>query len=242
MPDKRTHRGAHPEDQRLFAPEAWPALRAATRDLHWLLSHGYSGTSALKLVGDRHTLDARQRIAVARCAAPDTAIARRREHELSSDGLVGQELWIDGYNVLTSVEAALGGGVILKSCDGCFRDMASMHGSYRQVCESRPALGLIGETLADWGPVRIRWLLDAPVSNSGRLRQLLHEIASARGWAWNVDLVRDPDGELLRSNQIAATSDSRILDGVGRWVNLVRCVVEARVPSAWLVDLSVWSP
>ncbi|MEE2935698.1 MAG: DUF5616 domain-containing protein [Planctomycetota bacterium] len=34
---------------------------------------------------------------------------------------------MDGYNVLVSVEAAFGGGVILQGQDACYRDMASMH-------------------------------------------------------------------------------------------------------------------
>ena len=29
MPDRREHRGPHPEDARLFAPEAWPLLNDA---------------------------------------------------------------------------------------------------------------------------------------------------------------------------------------------------------------------
>ena len=46
MPDTRTHRGPAPEDERLFHPKAWPALRAATQDLCWLLSRAYSLPSA----------------------------------------------------------------------------------------------------------------------------------------------------------------------------------------------------
>ena len=64
MPDTRTHRGPHPEDAKLFAPAAWPALREATAELCWLLSRHYAAPSALKLVGDRHQLSARQRAAL----------------------------------------------------------------------------------------------------------------------------------------------------------------------------------
>ena len=63
MPDRRKHRGPHPEDARLFAPEVWPLLREATADLCWLLSRGYADKSALRLVGDRYELVARQRAA-----------------------------------------------------------------------------------------------------------------------------------------------------------------------------------
>ena len=33
MPDRREHRGPHPEDRRLFAPAVWPVLRAAAEVL-----------------------------------------------------------------------------------------------------------------------------------------------------------------------------------------------------------------
>ena len=59
MPDTRQHRGAHPEDGRLFAPEMLPRLRAAVSELSWLLSRGYPARAALKLVGDRHRLKRR---------------------------------------------------------------------------------------------------------------------------------------------------------------------------------------
>ena len=73
MPDKRTHRGAHPQDDRLFAPDQYSALQSATSDLSWLLTREYASPSALKIVGDRYALDARQRLAVMRCACSDEA-------------------------------------------------------------------------------------------------------------------------------------------------------------------------
>ena len=43
-------------------------------------------------------------------------------------------------NVLITLESALGGGVLLRCRDGCLRDMASLHGTYRIVDETDPAL------------------------------------------------------------------------------------------------------
>ena len=54
---------------------------------------------------------------------------------------------IDGFNVVASVESALGGGVLLLSRDGALRDMASVHGSYRLVEETHAALIAIAETI-----------------------------------------------------------------------------------------------
>src|SRR5262245_28925196 len=109
MPDRRQHRGPHPEDAQRFAPEAWPALRSATADLCWLLDRGYAGNSSLKLVGDRYALTQRQRVAVGRCSCSQAAVQGRGARQVATAQLSGRTLAIDGYNVLTTVEAALAG-------------------------------------------------------------------------------------------------------------------------------------
>lgn len=238
MPDTRSHRGPHPEDPRLFGPAAWPALREATADLSWLLGRGYAPASALKLVGDRYQLDARQRMAVGRAACSDAERASRAGRQLALEALVGQTLALDGYNVLTTVEAALAGGVILHARDQTFRDLASMHGSFRRVAETRPALQLLGETLRHHGIARCRWYLDRPVSNSGRLKRLMEEMAASAGWPWEVELVTSPDAALVAAGCPVATADSAVLDRCSQWVNLARQIVLCHVPDAWIVDLS----
>ena len=100
------------------------------------------------MVGDRYELVARQRTAISRCCCSEVEAARR-QHPGRPRALAGAALWLDGYNVLTTVEAALAGGVILAACDGAYRDMASMHGSYRKVAETLPALELLGRTIAE---------------------------------------------------------------------------------------------
>ena len=237
MPDTRTHRGPHPEDARLFAADALPSLRAAVDDLCWLLGRGYVADSALKLVGDRYDLLKRQRIAVARCACADADREARQRRMVEAAGIAGEPILLDGYNVLTTVEAALAGGVVLRARDDCLRDMASMHGSYRKVAETRPALERIGRAVDRLGPSECIWYLDRPVSNSGRLRAIILEVAAAAGWPWRVELVADPDPILAEGKAIVVTADSVILDRCGQWLNLARVVVEAEVPNAWLVKL-----
>jgi hypothetical protein len=242
MPDHRSHRGPHPEDADLFATPAHPALRSAAADLSWLLSRGYASPSALKVVGDRYALNARQRVAVARSSCADAARAARQSRLVPPEGVAaapgGREMLLDGYNVLTTVEAALGGGVVLVGRDGAYRDMASMHGTYRGVEETVPALTLIGDALARFGVPSALWYLDAPVSNSGRLKGVILDVARRRGWAWQVQLVPDPDAILAECDGIAATADSAILDAPVRWFGLAGEVVRRDVPGAWVVDLS----
>jgi hypothetical protein len=238
LPDRRKHRGPHPQDQLLFDVKLEPELRDATRDLNWLLTRRYASTSALKLVGDRYSLNARQRLAIARCACGDHEVTWRQQHQVHTKDLQQQELWIDGYNVLTSMEAALSGAVILHAPDGCYRDMASMHGSYRKVEETIPAIHILGELISEWNVATCRWLLDEPVSNSGRLKTMLRQIGDERGWKWYADLVPDPDPVLVRTDQIVASADSQILDKAQRWFNLARVAIDSRVHDAWIVDLS----
>ena len=248
MPDRRTHRGPHPEDARLFSAAMQPVLREAATDFGWLLDRGYAHDSALKLVGDRHNLVARQRTAVSRCGCCEADAARRRKHEVGREQLRGATLWIDGYNVLTSIEAALAGGVILAARDGAYRDMASMHGSYRKVSETLPALELLGRTLAANEVSGCRWLLDRPVSNSGRLKRIIEELAAARGWPWEVELVPNPDAlladpatatiESSPQRVVVATADSAILDRCPAWFNLARETIDRGIPSAMVMDLA----
>jgi hypothetical protein len=232
MPDHRAHRGAHPQDRRDFAPTTLPTLARAVAELSWLLSRRYAEKSALALAGDHYQLTARQRSAVMRCACADADLIRRRDHQAAPADLAGQSLALDGYNVLTTVEAALAGGVLLLA-----RDLASMHGSYRKVEETAPALALIGRTLARLGAAAL-WYLDAPVSNSGRLKTIILQHAAVRDWDWQVQVVPNPDHELIHATQIIATADSIILNRCQRWFNLSRLVVEESVPHPWLLDLS----
>ena len=54
--------------------------------------------------------------------------------------------------MLTTIEAALAGGVILAARDGAYRDMASMHGSYRKVAETPARFGTAGpHARRGWG-------------------------------------------------------------------------------------------
>ncbi len=237
MPDRRRHRGPHPRDAESFAPAELPGLRRAAGDLAWLLSRGYAAKAAVKLVGDRHALTARQRSALQRSTVGDPARDRRRARRVEPEAVRGRTLLVDGYNVLLSVETALGGGVVLASRDGAYRDMASMRGHYKRVGETLAALDLIGAYLVEIGCACAAWYLDRPISNSGRLRKLMEGVAAEHGWPWTVELVASPDRVLAARDEVIVTADGWILDQGGPWLNLARRVVEEDVPGACIFDL-----
>jgi hypothetical protein len=235
--EDRRHRGAHPKDRRLFDAALLPALRGAVADLSWLLSRGYPGAASLKLVGDRFALKERQRLAVARAACSDQQRESRERICLPLESVKGQDLLIDGFNIIVTTEAALSGGVLIRCRDGCVRDMSSVHGSYRSVAETEEAIRLISETLLGAKPASALWLLDQPVSNSGRLAQRIRETAAEHNWPWSVEVVMNPDKILRSADQIVVTADSNILDSVKGWINLGEMLVTQRQPEAWIVDL-----
>ena len=238
MAKQQTHRGLAPEDNRLFAPRRLPALRAAAVDLCWLLDRDYAQRSALELVGNRHNLTARQRMALSRYASSHEDCQRRDKLRIEPERLKGEELWLDGYNVLTMIESALAGGVILLCRDGCCRDIAGIHRRYRKVNETIPALKLVAETVLALGVSNCRWWLDQPVSNSGRLKSVILETARDAGWDMEVDLTFSPDHVLSHTDHIIATSDGIVLNRCRRWVNLVRLIIAEHIPHARVIDFS----
>jgi len=234
MPDSRRHRGPHPEDHRLFHDDRVADLQKAVVDFSLLLTRDYATPSALKLVGDRFNLTERQRIAVQRASCSDQAAFNRKKNQVALPKIAGQSLLIDGYNILTTLETALSGGAIFGCRDGCFRDMASIHGTYRKVEETIPALTLLADFLNTSKCARITILLDSPVSNSGRLKAAIESVNQD----WTVQLVPNPDPILAASDQIVVTADSVILDAAKHWLNLAREIIAARVPDAWIIDLA----
>lgn len=238
MGSAQRHRGRHPADRQLFGIEAMPALRGATEDLCWLLSHGYARASALKLVGDRHQLRDRQRLAVGRAACSEANRERRERSRLAADQMRGRSAAIDGFNLLVSLEAALSGGVLLLCRDGCVRDMSGVHGSYHAVTETDTALAAVAARLAELGVRSAHWLLDRPVSNSGRLARRIRELASERNWPWTVETIFNPDAALIASPDAVVSSDGRVIDGAAAWFNLAAdMLANGRWHEPWLVDL-----
>jgi len=234
----QTHRGLASKDERLFSDEQLAALRAAAADLCWLLDRGYAARSALDLVGNRYNLTSRQRNGVARYACSQADVQRREQRRVEPTELKGRELWLDGFNVLTMLESALAGGIVILGRDGCCRDIAGIHRRYRRMNETVSALHLVGETATVWGVTCCRWWLDKPVSNSGRLKTLILETAAGSGWSMEAELTFSPDHVLSHTDQVIATSDGIVLDRCKRWVNLARVIIAERIPQARLLDLS----
>lgn len=233
--------GPHPHDAALFAAGERPRLRAAASDLRYLRERGYSLDAALKLVGDRYQLRDRQRVAISRATSEAVGARERAARRVPDGAPPPPALEVDAFNVLITVETALRGGVLVTTVDGGLKDLAGIHGTYRTSRVTDEALARVARRLSarGWGAVPARFLIDAPVSNSGRLAARVREHAAAHALPWTAEVVPDPDEDLARAprDHVVATGDACVLDRCGAWIDLGAEVVRADVPGAWVVEL-----
>lgn len=232
------HRNIHSDDAALFSGARLQHVQRAVFELCWLLNRGYARPSAIKLVGDHHRLTKRQRLAISRAACSDASRKARAEKCVAIEQLRNQPLTIDGFNLIITVETAIAGGLLLRCGDDCIRDLASVHGTYRQVQETPLALDDIGQALETLAPESVLWLFDAPVSNSGQLAAMVRSLAGSHGWNWQAELADNPDQTIIAGAGIAVSSDSVILDGASRWTNFNTYLLAQYFPKAWVLDFS----
>ncbi len=119
------------------------------------------------------------------------------------------------------IETLLSGGFVFKGLDGCYRDISSVHGSYKRVRQTENVLVAIGGALQKLGAGEVVWIFDAPISNNGRLKALCYAIATQHGFAWQIFLDNAPDKYLVVENRLIASSDAWVLNHCYRWFNLI---------------------
>jgi hypothetical protein len=104
------------------------------------------------------------------------------------------------------------------------------------VEETEEAIHLIGQGLKRYNPKSVEWLLDKPVSNSGRLAAKIRNESQLNNYKWQIELINNPDRELINSEKIVISSDSILLDKVQKWANLSLYLINNYIQSVWLID------
>ena len=228
-------RGKHPNDDRLFSAKWLEILKMAVDDHSFLLTRGYGGNAALELVGNRYKLNKRQRQALLRISAAAHKIEARQAKQYSTTDLQSKTIGIDGFNLLILLENAYSGAYVFHCRDGCYRDISSVHGSYKHIRQTAEAIILVGEVLEELKTGPVHWLLDRPVSNSGRLKEFLLSTAEKKGWNWQVELCYNPDLELAKSTDMVVSSDGWVLDETQQWFNLGQLLLEEHLTQVNIV-------
>lgn len=233
---KSTARGTEPQDGKFFGKEALDKLGFAQEEIRFLIDRGYPIKPVVKLIGDHYQLSTRQRLALTRSTCTTQAEKLRREKSLSLQEMKNQTIFIDGFNVIITLEVALSGGIILKGQDNIMRDLAGLRGTYRLIDKTELALVLLGKVLDELGVKEVYLYLDAPVSNSGRLKQKIFEQSVNWKVKVQVEVVNNPD-TLLSNKEHVITGDAIILDRCKSYFNLVAYIIEEYICEAWIIQI-----
>ena len=228
-------RGYVPEDDRSFSPEALKTLQTASRHILYLINEGYDIKQASTFVGNHFLISERQRLAIVRSLATDTQLQNRQKKQLSIKDISGTKVWIDGFNTIITLEIFLSDSILLTGMDGTIRDLASLRGTYRLIPETYRAIQMMFDVLQNANVIAVNILLDEPVSNSGRLKSLIADIAEKYPFALDIQLLKDVDRKLYNKDNVI-TSDSVILDHCNSWINLTAECLRLKGKSS----LKVW--
>lgn len=138
---------------------------------------------------------------------------------------------LDGFNTIITLEVALSGSLLLEGMDGTVRDLAGLRGSYRIIDKTVQAVELLLNQMERMGVKQALFYLDQQVSNSGRLRALLLDMATDCRLQVQVELNPCVDS-ILSGLENVVTADAIILDKCGSWYNLNRGLIEGFIPDA----------
>jgi len=230
-------RGFDPDDWQVFGEDSLARLQEAQNDLQWLLDRGYAKAGALDLVSRHYQLTVRQSMAIRRCTDPASQYQVLRDKQLDVSKFRRLPILLDGFNLIILLEVVLSQSPIFLGRDGVYRDLAGLRGSYHLIPQTDLAIDLILSQINRCSASAARFFLDAPVSNSGRLKSRILDHARTFKTPVEVELVHNADTALAGQANIA-TGDSIVLDRCHSWVNLARSIIENQIPDAWVIDLS----
>jgi hypothetical protein len=216
------NRGKNTGDDTLFGSEKQLSkLKLAVEDMQYLLSRDYPEKAASDLVGNRYRLKTRQIQALRGASASIQQLHSRQLKHVGTSDLKEKTVYLDGFNVLILLESLLSDAYVFEGLDGCIRDLSGVHGTYKRVNQTLRAVELVASFYRKNQIHQLVWIFDKPVSNSGRIKQIVLDFAKDHQLNWDADLQFNPDKFLAESSAIVISSDAWILDHCKEWFNLI---------------------
>jgi hypothetical protein len=180
-------------------------------DYRWLLDRNYPQRSAIHLVGDRYKLTGAERSMLYRGVSGSLSSERRYAKITGDPG--GGKIAVDCHNVLFTIAHYLLGKPVYISDDGLLRDAGEGKGRIHNKKIFEKALKLLKASILHFAKNEYILLMDAPISNSGRLAAELSSFLNLSGIKGNAEALNSPDHILQElRNVVICSSDSAILD------------------------------
>ena len=145
-------------------------------------------------------------------------------------------IYIDGFNLIITLEVALSKGILIRGSDGLIRDLAGLRGTYKLIDKTDYAIELIGKFLDEKSVPSVIFYLDSPVSNSGNLKLKILDILNLYNIKTEVILVNNAD-VILENLDRVVTSDAAILDKCISYFDLSTYIIEKYINEANIIDL-----
>lgn len=252
---KENKRGYLPEDEKEFKDIQLEKLHNATEELYYLLNRGYQTKNASTFIGNHYMLSERQRLALARTVSSSSHIKLRKEKQIVNimqkqieneiENEIDKQLAnnntingvnIDGFNSIITLEVALSGSLLLECMDGSIRDLAGLRGTYRMIDKTEIAVNLILKWLDVNQIQKANIYLDAPVSNSGRLKTMIAESAEKFAVKINIEVINNVDS-VLEKMPFVISSDAIILNKCQNWINMNKDIIDNDIKETWKIRL-----
>lgn len=187
----------------------------AAQDYRYLLTKGYPVKQSLQLVASRYLLAREEMLLLYRCVHSSSYVEEVKR-KLMCSRLDSYALYIDFYNVLTSVVNAISGGDVYL-CDDCIpRDLRGAKVRKSDTPYIDKSLAFIAYAIMVLGPPKkVVAVVDKDISHSINHATMFKEILENFGVDCSYELTGTPDKLLIeyskRDYSIVATSDSVIM-------------------------------
>lgn len=236
MDKKIVKRGYVTTDANEFNEESLIKLKEAQKDIYIFLNRGYHLKKVSTFVGNHYLLSERQRLALVRSTCSKEELKLRKEKEITNLE-ENQTVYVDGFNLIITLEVALSNSTLIKCMDGTIRDLAGLRGTYKLIDKTDRAINLIGEYLQKLKIKKVVFYLDSPVSNSGRLKIRILELLDKYEYDVEVELVNNADVVLEKLKNVIS-SDSIIMEKCNGWINVAAKIIEENIEKCTCLDFS----
>lgn len=224
MSSKAVRRGYVPTDEKEFNEKVMAKLKEAQKDIFMIINRNYPIKSVSTFVGNHYLLSERQRMALVRAISSSDSLKIRAQKEVK-ELEENQTVYIDGFNIIITLEVALSKSTLLKCMDGTVRDLAGLRGTYRLIDKTDIAIDLIGKKLEELKINKAVFYLDRPVSNSGKLKTRILELLDKYSFSTDVEIVDNADKSLENLENVIS-SDAIVIEKSKTWFNLAKRILD----------------
>jgi hypothetical protein len=203
-------------------------LQEAATDFRHLLNRGYPRKASLDLAGNRYQLTSDLRHLLHRGVFSDADSTSRARKRIPLRGIRDEDLAIDGYNVIITIEAGLSDRPLVLGDDGFIRDISGLSGAFRQTERTEKAIRMVIDLLKRMKPRRTLFLFDAPISMSGQLAREIGDRLNREDLPGEARAVKVPEKILNGYPGVVATSDTAIIDRSEKVLDLAGVILRQR--------------